>query len=58
MAMTQTSPAGVKTYPSLPTKIKFSVVGSTVTKVKVDKTLIRNSDLFGNPFKVPDGIFV
>ena len=44
--------------PSLPAQVKFSVVRSTVTQIKIDQSLVWNSDLFRNTFEVTDGVLV
>ena len=44
--------------PSLPPKVKLSVVRSTVTEIKIDQAFVRDSDLFRYSFEVPDGVLV
>lgn len=44
--------------PSLPPKVKLSVVRSTVTQIKIDQAVVRDSDLFRYSFEVPDQVFV
>ena len=43
---------------SLPTQIQFFVVCSTITQIKIDQTLIRNSNLLRNAFEVADRVFI
>ena len=44
--------------PSLPPKVKLSVVRSTVTQIKIDQAFVRDTDLFRYSFEVPDQVFV